>query len=100
MPGAKNPPQLNRQCFGKNLSQLPTEELRNKGIDLTYLIEAYHNLHLDDLFFSSFFEKLIGVDYVRKMIKTGKSAEEIKTRWQSDIIRFKKQRTSYLLDPE
>lgn len=100
IPGAKNPPQLNRKCYGENLSKLSDETLRNKGVDLSYLIEAYHNLHLDDFFFSSFFEKLIGVGYVRKMIESGKSAEEIKARWQPDILRFKKQRKPYLLYPE
>lgn len=76
--GAKNPPQLNRKCYGADLSLLKEEEILAKGIDLSYLIEAYRNLHMDDFFFSSFFEKLIGVGYVRKMIASGKSADEIK----------------------
>lgn len=98
--GAKNPPQLNRKCYGVNLSALPEEELRHKGIDLTYLIDAYRNLHIDDFFFNSFFEKLTGVSYVRSMIKAGKSAGQIKARWQPDVLRFKKQRAPYLLYPE
>lgn len=100
LPGAKNPPQLNRKCYGMDLSQLPEEEIRHKGIDLTHLIEAYHNLHMDDFFFSSFFEKLMGVSYVRKMIKSGHSADEIKARWQPDVLRFRQQRKPYLLYPE
>lgn len=98
--GAKKPPLLNRKCHGADLSQLPEEELRNKGIDLSYLIESFRNLRLGDSFFSPFFEKLIGVDYVRPMILSGKSADEIKTRWQPDIRRFKQQRKPYLLYPE
>lgn len=98
--GAKNPPQLNRKCYGADLSQIPDEKILAKGIDLSYLIEAYRNLHMDNFFFSSFFEKLMGVDYVRKMIVSGKSAEEIKARWQADILRFKQQRKPYLLYPE
>ena len=65
-----------------------------------YLIDAYRNLHLDDFFFSSFFEKLTGVGYVRKMIEAGKSADAIKARWQPDVHRFKQQRKPYLLYPE
>ena len=51
-------------------------------------------------FFRSFFEKLIGVDYVRKMIEDGKSAEEIKAMWQDDVKKFKEQRKPYLLYEE
>ncbi len=98
--GAKNPPQLNRKCYGVDLSQLTDEEILAKGIDLSYLIDAYRNLHLDDFFFSSFFEKLTGVGYVRKMIEAGKAADAIKARWQPDVHRFKQQRKPYLLYPE
>ena len=51
-------------------------------------------------FFRSFFELLIGTDYVRKMIKEGKSAEEIKARWKDDVEKFKVQRKPYLLYEE
>lgn len=100
VPGAKNPPQLNRLCHGVNLSTLSDEEIWKKGIDLSYLIDAYNNLHMDDYFFRSFFEKLIGVDYVRKMIEAGKSADEIKAMWQDDVKKFKEQRKPYLLYAE
>ena len=100
IPGAKEPPQLNRECYGVDLRTLSNEEILAKGIDLSYIIDAYNNLNLDDHFFRSFFEKLIGVDYVRKMIKEGKSADEIKARWQGDVVKFKKQRAPYLLYAE
>lgn len=98
--GAKNPPQLNRLCYGVDLSNIPDEEIWAKGIDLSYLIDAYKNLNLDDHFFRSFFEKLIGVDYVRKMIEDGKSADEIKASWKDDVEKFKIQRKPYLLYKE
>ena len=97
--GAKNPPQLNRLCFGVDLSRIPDKEIWNKGIDLSYLIDAYKNMNLDNFFFSSFFEKLMGVDYVRKMIMAGKSADEIKSMWKSDVEKFKEQRKPYLIYP-
>ncbi len=100
VPGAKNPPQLNRLCHGVNLSTLSDEEIWKKGIDLSYVIDAYNNLHMDDYFFRPFFEKLIGVDYVRKMIEAGKSADEIKAMWQDDVKKFKEQRKPYLLYAE
>jgi len=99
--GAKSPPQLDRPCHGVDLREQPSkEELLRKGVDLSYLIDAYNNLHLDDFFFSGFFEKLIGAGYVRKMIEEGKSAEEIKAVWQGDVQKFKIQRKPYLLYPE
>lgn len=98
--GAKNPPQLNRLCYGVDLSNIPDEEIWAKGIDLSYLIDAYKNLNLDDHFFRSFFENLIGVDYVRKMIEDGKSSEEIKASWKDDVEKFKTQRKPYLLYEE
>ena len=100
IPGAKNPPQLGKLCHGVNLSNMSDEEIWKRGIDLSYVIDAYRNLNMDDHFFRSFFELLIGTDYVRKMIKEGKSAEEIKARWKDDVEKFKVQRKPYLLYEE
>ena len=101
VPGAKNPPQLNRLCHGVDLSKSPSiEEINSKGINLEYVIDAYRNLNLDDHFFRSFFELLIGRDYVRKMIKEGKSADEIKATWSGEVEQFKLQRHQYLLYKE
>lgn len=100
VPGAKNPPQRDKLCHGVNLSTLSEEEIRQKGIDLSYLIDAYRNLGQGDRFFTSFFEKLMGAGYVRGLIEAGKSAEEIKATWQDDVERFKAQRKPYLLYEE
>ncbi len=100
IPGAKNPPQLNRVCYGVNLSELSNEEIWKKGVDLSYLIDAYRNLNMDDYFFRPFFELLTGRDYVRKMIKQGKNADEIKAMWKEDVEKFKIQRKPYLIYEE
>ena len=97
VPGAKNPPQLDKLCHGVDLSNLTDEEIWKRGIDLSYLIDAYRNLNMGDKFFTSFFEKLIGVGYVRTMIEAGKTADEIKTMWKDDVEKFKVQRKKYLL---
>lgn len=100
-PGAKFPPQLDKECYGVDLRSLPsTDEINAKGINLEYVIDAYNNLNLDDHFFRPFFELLIGRDYVRKMIKQGCSAEEIKAMWAEDVNTFKVQRKPYLLYEE
>ena len=101
IPGAKTPPQLNRECYGVDLRTEPSvEEINSKGINLEYIIDAYKNLNLDDHFFRSFFENLMGQSYVRKMIKEGKSAAEIKAMWKDDVEKFREQRRPYLLYPE
>jgi uncharacterized protein YbbC (DUF1343 family) len=97
---AKNPPQLGKLCHGVNLSDLSDEEIWGKGIDLSYVMDAYRNLNRGDAFFRPFFERLVGVDYVRKMIEEGKSADEIKAMWKSDVEKFKMQRKPYLLYEE
>lgn len=99
-PGAKNPPQLNRLCHGVDLSSLDPEQVIARGINLEYVIDAYRNLNMDDYFFRSFFEKLIGNGNIRKMIEAGKSAEEIKASWADDVAKFKQQRRKYLLYQE
>lgn len=99
--GAKNPPQLDKLCHGVDLRTVPSDdEINAAGINLEYVIDAYRNLNLDDHFFRSFFELLIGRDYVRKMIKNGASAAEIKACWKEDVEKFKVQRKPYLLYDE
>ena len=98
--GAKNPPLLNKKCFGVDLRNTCEEDIWQNGFDLSYIIDAYHNLQMGDKFFTSFFEKLVGVDYIREDIIAGKSASEIKRKWESDVIQFKEQRRPYLLYSE
>ncbi len=99
-PGATNPPQKDKLCYGKDLSLLEDDAIIQGGLNLAYVIDAYQNLKMGDKFFTTFFEKLIGVDYVRQMIKQGKSAGEIKARWLPDVEKFKEQRKPYLLYEE
>lgn len=100
VPGAKNPPLLNQKCYGVDLRDISDEDIYNKGIDLSYIIDAYKNLKMGDKFFTSFFEKLIGVSYVRDMIVQGKTSDEIKAMWENDVEKFKVQRKPYLLYEE
>ena len=95
--GAKNPPLLDQKCYGVDLRNVPNEQVWENGFDLSYVIDAYSNLDMGEKFFSSFFEKLVGVDYIRTMIMDGKSNEEIRAMWQDDVANFKVQREPYLL---
>ena len=92
--------QKGRTCDGVDLSGMTEEEARQVGFSLRYLLDAYKHLNMDNYFFRSFFELLVGQDYVRKMILQGKSEEEIRACWQDDVAMFKEQRRPYLLYQE
>jgi uncharacterized protein YbbC (DUF1343 family) len=99
--GAKNPPQLNKKCYGVDLRKKPSiDEINAEGINLEYIIDAYSNLNLGNYFFRSFFEYLIGQAYIRNMIIDGATADEIKAMWKYDVEKFKEQRRPYLLYEE
>ena len=100
IPGAVNPPLLNRLSYGVDLRNMTYEEIWERGFDLSHVINAYRNLNIGERFFTPMFELLVGVSYVRRYIRAGKSAEEIREMWQDDVRQFKIDRKPYLLYPE
>ncbi|MBR4759317.1 MAG: DUF1343 domain-containing protein [Lachnospiraceae bacterium] len=110
MSGAKNPQFEGQTCYGKDLREIPLERIWQEQIDLRYVMDAYKAVkesHPDVSFFGKkdgngtyWIDKLFGTDRVRKMIEEGKTAEEIKNSWQSEIEAFKVQRKPYLLYEE
>lgn len=100
VPGAKNPPQLGKTCYGRSLADITDDEAIAMGVNLEYLIDAYRALGLGDKFFTPFFEKLIGDATIRGKIEAGESAQQIKASWADDVKRFRTQRAPYLIYPE
>lgn len=98
--GAKNPPLKGELCYGVDLRGKDDELIISEGLNLEYLIDAYRDLDMGDAFFTPFFEKLIGVDYVRRMIEQGCGADEIRAVWHDDVEAFKVRRRPYLLYDE
>ena len=98
--GAKNPPLKDCLCYGVDLRNKDDEQIIAEGFNLEYVIDAYNRTNLGEKFFTRFFEKLVGVDYIRTMIMEGKSAREIRARWQTDVEQFKVLRRKYLLYAE
>ena len=108
--GAKNPPLLDQECYGRDLRNYDDETIIANGVNLEYLIDAYKcmNIPVDEFFDNGykyagakeFFEKLIGNDKVRQMIADGMSANEIKATWADDVEAFKAQCKPYLLYEE
>lgn len=95
--GSATPPHNGKLCYGMDLRTLSNEEIWHEGIDLSYLVDAYHNLNMGEAFFTPMFEKLIGVAWVREMIVAGESTEAIEARWAEDVEEFKLLRNRYLL---
>ncbi|MDE6402241.1 MAG: DUF1343 domain-containing protein, partial [Muribaculaceae bacterium] len=96
-PGATKPPLMDRPCRGVDLRAVPADTLIARGVDLTYLIDAYDRMGRPAKFFTSFFELLIGDGDVRQLIIDGKSAADIKATWADDVNAFETRRKPYLI---
>ena len=98
--GSKTPPHSGKVCYGEDLRSVADEDIWREGVNLRYVIDAYNDLQLGDKFFTPMFEKLIGVGYVREMIKEGRTAEEIEAMWQAELEEYKVLRRGYLIYEE
>lgn len=98
--GSKTPPHSGKVCYGEDLRSVADEDIWREGVNLRYVIDAYNDLQLGDKFFTPMFEKLIGVGYVREMIKEGRTAEEIEAMWQAELEEYKVLRRDYLIYEE
>lgn len=98
-------------CHGVDLSGMSEAAAREVHFSLRYLMDVYEVVRANsdtmqgkvwdgNAFFTPFFEKLVGVDYIRPMIIAGHTEDEIRARWQADIQWFMKQREPYLLYEE
>ncbi len=95
--GAKNPPLLNKNCYGYNLSQVSLDTLRKQKFTLSYLLNAYKLSKDKNKFFNSFFIKLAAKASLGVQVEKGFSEKAIKSTWKSEIARFKVIRKKYLL---
>lgn len=95
--GAAEPPLEGQLCRGRDLRPMAETEAAAVGFSLDWLLEAYRGVGLGERFFTPMFEKLVGVGYVREMILAGASEEEIRARWQADLVRYRALRARYLL---
>ncbi len=98
-PGAINPVNESKECFGLNLSKI---DAYNTPFTLKYLIEFYNKFKDKKSFFTNknFFNLLIGNDWVIKDVEAGNNEIDIAKKWQSDLEIFKKKRLNYLLYEE
>ena len=102
MPGALKPRYQSQECLGRNLRDLPFEDILRQGIDLRFVEDAFRSVGSSPDFFqpNNAFEKRVGVDWIARMLLDGFSSADIEARWQSDVEAFKDLRRPYLLYPE
>jgi uncharacterized protein YbbC (DUF1343 family) len=95
-PGAKNPPQKGKLCYGEDLSKI---DARKQAFTLKYIIEYYQKSNDKAKFFSSpsFFDKLAGSDTTRKQIMAGMTETQIRASWKVDLDKYNTIRKKYLL---
>lgn len=92
--GGSSWPKLNGQsCQGKDFRSVDPP----KGLDLSYLHKAYHDLNGDFFLSNNFIDLLYGSNRLRLMLEEGKTVEEIESTWQSDLDSFIEIRAKYLL---
>lgn len=117
VPGARNPRYKDVECHGVDLRRVPLERIWDEGVNLSYIADAYRSLNrpahgyvssqtppvpMGDGFFLSngFFEKLVGVTWVRGDIESSADPSKIREKWKGDVESFLLQRRPYLLYPE
>jgi uncharacterized protein YbbC (DUF1343 family) len=97
IPGAsKYPKHENKICNGYDLTDDVTNLKMFGKINISYILNAYEQIG-DSNFFNPFFDKLAGNDELREQIISGKSEEEIRASWDSDLENYKTIRAKYLL---
>lgn len=98
VPGATNPPLLGQKCFGTDLRNAVKDKIvPAKGINLSWLIEAYRSYPEKDKFFASYFDVLASGPTLREQIQKGMTSEEIRATWKEGLEKFGKIRAKYLL---
>lgn len=98
-PAATRPPCMNRECFGTDLSKLAPDTIIARGLDLSYIIDAYRSMPRDVKFFTPFFDRLAGDKALKNQIARGVSPDSIRAGWQPAINNYLRQRQPYLLYP-
>lgn len=97
MEGAKNPPLLNKSCYGYDLSSISLDSLRQQKFTLRYLLNAYKLANNNQNFFNNFFVKLAGTDVLAQQIQNKYDEQSIKATWKASLSNFKAIRKKYLL---
>lgn len=97
-PGAVNPPQEGKPCYGLDLS---TAAVSPKGMMLNYFFDFFNRASDKTKFFlaNNGIDRLAGTDQFRLQMLAGVPAEKIRASWQPALNAYKQNRQKYLLYP-
>ena len=98
-PGAMNPVNEGKTCYGLDLRKV---KLPENQLNLGYLLDFYRKFPDKKKFFTSaaFFDKLAGTDRLRQQIEGGVSEADIRRSWQPGLEAYRVLRKKYLLYPD
>ncbi len=72
-------------------------DIKEKKIDVSFILKIYKEYNGGKPFFNSFFDKLAGCSDFKKAILANKTETEIRQSWQKDLENYSKIREKYLL---
>jgi uncharacterized protein YbbC (DUF1343 family) len=93
---ARNPKFEGQACFGTDLRDF-TPEGGWKGIQLRWLLGAYHSFQGKEEFFTSYFDTLAGTDSLRIQVQSGWDEARIRASWQEELEEYNLKRAKYLI---
>ena len=91
--GSKYPKHENVLCFGKNL----TKAERLNKFNLSFILDAFYETSVKDVFFNNYFIKLSGTKDLQTQIINGFTENQIIQSWQKKLDIYKKMRMKYLV---
>lgn len=95
---SKNPKNQDQRCYGVDLRSIHVHDLiKQKIINLEWILFGYQNVKNKKDFFNTFFYNISGNNQLKDQIIQGKSASEIRESWQVDLEKFKEKRNKYLI---
>ncbi|MBQ8957231.1 MAG: DUF1343 domain-containing protein [Bacteroidales bacterium] len=95
--GASKPLLEGQRCRGENLVEFAHDYAHNANeLQLDWIIDAYQQLK-NKGFFKDYFRLLAGDKQLQRDIENGKSADEIRASWKTDLEAFKAVREKYLM---
>lgn len=106
IPGkSETPLYQNQACYGLDLRNYNTKELRKSGkLNLKWIMELYQAYPFKDKFFDykqskqmGNIDKLAGTTVFKEQIAAGKSEQEIRQSWEPGLSEYKLMRKKYLL---
>ena len=98
--GSKYPKYKEVECFGKDLSTLSLDSLRNiNALNFNWLVKSFKmsNEALDFFNKNDFFNLLAGTDKIMNLIKGGANGFQIRETYQKELEKFKLIRKKYLI---